>query len=334
MTKEQTAPEQGRKLQQTVYAYAFWIALSASVILVFCLYYFGRGTAQQDQIFSIAASLAASILFAIVFTLLVNREFANLIRRLMREEGHLISCSVIEEINSHYKLYVPSDIYLPTIGIDPSFNADLTADLKESSFYLFKGISAKYVPARLMYSDHHLSILKVLILDPRDAPSVSLRAKDRAHNPLYPGQTMNERRVGLERELYMGIIALFDCKHICPIEIAYGQGTSVIRLEVFDRALYLSLYHSSKAALSAFPETIRYTRDSMLYDIYRIDSFRTFDISEERIRFDSTTSEKTLLEHLELMGMKNASHEELEKYRQEFRTFAASFAQKSRINTI
>lgn len=299
------------KLQHQIYKYKFWIALFVSLMVVIGLYYFGKGTSHQDQLYSIAASLVASICFAVIFTLLANKEFHDLIRYEIGQGVRSISDAVTREINELYVAHNPSGVYMPTAGVDRVFNAALTKDLKSSSFYLFRGISAKYVPCRVMSSRHHLSVLKVIILDPRDSRSIGLRARDRKRNPKYAGKSMDELASSIRKEIYMSVIALFDCRDVCPVEIAYGVGTSVVRFEIFDEALYMSLYHTDKASELHYPETIRYSSKSVLYNLYTLDTFREFDLSEKQLKFNSGSSEGILLNHLREIGLEYRSSKEL-----------------------
>lgn len=329
-TSQPEADNRFATLQEQIYKYKFWIALFVSLMVVFCLYYFGKGTSHQDQLYSVAASLIASIGFAVIFTLLANKEFHELIRHEITQGARSISNTVTKEINELYIAHNPSGIYMATTGIDRVFNADLTKDLKSSSFYLFRGISAKYVPCRVMSSRHHLSVLKVVILDPRDSRSVGLRARDRNRNPKYSGKSMEFLADEIRKEIYMSVVALFDCRYTCPVEIAYGVGTSVVRFEIFDEALYMSLYHTDRASELHYPETIRYSNNSVLYNLYRLDTFREFELSEKQIKFNSGASEAMLLNHLREMGLEYPQ-QKVEEYRREFQLFSDAFTSQSGI---
>jgi hypothetical protein len=324
-----------RKRQQKIYRYAFWLALCVTLLVAFILLYFGYRVESpyKEQFYSISTNLLSSIIFAIIFTFLANKELLNLLKDEINESRTLIVESVVNDVNHHFAAYNPSGTYLPTAGIDTVFNADITSDLKVSAFYFFRGVSAKYVAVRAISSSRSLGILKVMILDPKDNRSITLRARDRSLNPKYSNKSMNELIEGIRHELYMSIVSLYDCRYLAPVEIAYGVGTSVLRLEIFDEAMYMSLYHTSKSVPLNFPETIRYKKQSVLYDMFRMDSFREFELSENRIKFDNSTNESVLLNHLADMGMSNVSIAAVNDFRDEYAKFSDDFIRKSKINS-
>ena len=232
--------------------------------------------------------------------------------------------------DERYLMHDADVVYRGTIGVDREFNAHLTRDLNTSTFYLFRGISAKYVPARIMHSRNSLSVLKVLILDPRDKRSISLRASDRSKNPKYADAIVEHLALDIREEIFMSIIALFDCRYRCPVEIAYSRGTSVNRLEIFDGALYMSMYHAESA--SGYPETVRYKKDTALYQLHRLDSFRQCEVAETKVLFNSQTPKSDFIKHLKKLGMSIVDESIIEEYRNHYKAFSTRFVQESKIH--
>jgi hypothetical protein len=323
----------GNNPERRLYTYGFWMALCIALLVVAGLVYLTQRVdpSYQEQLKSISSSLIASICFAVIFTLFSNRELISLIRREIEKGNASIAATVVRDVNQHFIAYNPSNVYLPTTGVDHSFNSDISNDLRGSSFYFFHGVSGKYVAARVMYSRHPLSLLRVMIIDPRDVRSLALRARDRSTNPKYRGKTIDDLIAEVKSELYMSIISLFDCRYLSSVEIAYGVGTSVLRLEIFDEAMYMSLYHTVKSSQLHFPETLRYSKSSVLYDMFRLHTAREFDICDKRIRFDSVSDEETLLDHLREMGMEDPSLGSVGALREEYKTFCDVFVEKSGI---
>jgi hypothetical protein len=299
------------------------ITSCTALFISIAIYSFSDKSSFKDQLYSIAASLIASTIFAWVFNFFANKEFVRLIKEEISDEGCIIASNVIDEISHFYSSYIPSSVYMPTSGVDIDFNRDLEKDLRESNVYLFQGVSAKYVSARVKHSNHNISVLKTIILNPLDIRSISIRANDRLKNPKYRDQSNVSDEI--KNEIYMSVIALFDCRMTCTVEIAYCLGTSVARLEIFDEALYVSLYHTDKAQLREFPETLRYSKKSMQYNLHRMDSFREFDVAERKVTFDRETKEDELVKHLKEIGMNPVNAHIIMKYRERHKAFSDKF---------
>jgi hypothetical protein len=318
--------------QKKTVKYAYWLALSVSVIVIFSIYFWGRTSPYKDQLYAVASSLIASVCFAVIYNQLANREFLELVKSEMSNDSKLLSQAVIEHIQRNHLAHNPSTVYGATITPDNSFNIDMAEDLRTSSFYFVKTTSAKYVSARVKHSKHSLMLIKLLIFDPCDPPSVKLRARDRSTNPGYVGRTLDELCEDIKWEIYASVIALFDVRYLCPIEIAYGQNTSVVRAEIFDNALYLSFYHSDNASIANFPVAFRYVKGSINYNIYYLSSQREFEASVKRVTFDSKSDETVLRRHLSELGMPNPDDETINRIRRDYEKFSNEFgSQLSRL---
>lgn len=321
--------------QKKVYSYAFWLSISIALIGSFLLYYIGSRVVDviyQSQLYSLATNIISSILFSIVFSYFSNKEFLNLLAEDLNLKTNVISRDVSEIIQKQNTKHIPSHVYHPTKSIDPDFNKKLSNDLSNSSFYFFYGISAKYVPIRIKYTKHHLSFARVIIFNPLDEYSINLRATDRMRNPKYSNKKISVLQEEIKQEIYSCIIALYDIKNICPIEIAYTSGTSVIRTEIFDHALYISMYHTDDAYSQAFPETYRYNSESIMFNIYIMDFARQFEICKEKYRFDNKMVVSDLKDHLQKIGMQDITDDNLERLRKNNESFSEKFVQESLIS--
>jgi hypothetical protein len=315
--------------QKKTLKYAYWLALSVSVILIFIIYVWGKTSPHREQLYAVASSLIASVCFAVIYNQLANREFIELVKSEMSDTSKMLSQAVIEHIQRHHLAHNPSTFYGATINPDNSFNTDMAEDLRTSSFYFVKTTSAKYVAARVKHSKHSLMLLKILIFDPCDARSVKLRARDRLNNPGYVGSTLDQLCEEIKWEIYASVIALFDVRELCPIEIAYGQGTSVVRVEILDHALYLSLYHTDKAA--NFPEAFRYVKGTINFNIHYLSCQREFEASEKKVKFDSKSDESALRRHLSELGMPNPDAETINGIRRNYEKFSNDFGNQLRM---
>jgi len=239
-------------------------------------------------------------------------------------------------LHSQHKPYIPSNLYISTPNVDLSFNKDLSLDLKKSTFYLFKGVSAKYVPIRIRHTNtDRLAYVKVIILDPNSDSALTLRAKDRQKNPKYQGKHLDTLKNEIKDEIYRCIVDLFDSRHKCKIEICFVEETSVFRLEVFEESLYLSIYHSPDETSNAYPETFRYNKDSIFYHVFNIDSFRIInDISVDKVVFENRSTETVLHSALTSCGMTNITTKKLKNIRTKNNLFSQKFVFESQIEKI
>ena len=322
------------KQQNKIYEYAFLLSIVISIVSILILYYFSMNTENivSIQLQSIANGLVSATIFAVLFSYLANKELVKLLKLEIENMGDNISIKLLSNIKTQNKYHIPNFSYSPTKDIDSKFNKDLSLDIRQSTFYLFKGVSAKYVPIRIRHTLNHLSQVKVIILNPNNSFSINMRAKDRYLNPKYSKKTIEELMNEIKLEIYSCVIALFDARYHCPIEIAYDNGTSVTRLEIFDTALYLALYHTTDASTQSFPETFRYKKESIQYNLHRLDSFREFDVSSRKVKFDNTTTQKELEEHLKGMGMSNVNPETINKIREKNDKFSKKFVKDSLID--
>lgn len=157
-TRNQARPV-GR-LQRRPYRYALALVLACASLVALFLLYADRSISLKDKATQVGAGLAAAIIFAVTYTILANREYAELIRSEIADQlaNHLND--ILHHIRQLDQLFLPTDQYPGTKEFDPRFNRDLSRDLCNSSFYFFRGTSAKYVPARLRISDHHLEVCR------------------------------------------------------------------------------------------------------------------------------------------------------------------------------
>jgi hypothetical protein len=174
------------------------------------LLYADQSIPLKDKATQVGTGLAASIIFAVIYTIFANREYAELIRSEIADQLAEHLDNIVHQIIQLDELFLPTDRYPATGEFDQRFNRDLTRDLCNSSFYYFRGTSAKYVPARLRISDHRLEVAQVILLDPRDTATIEARAMDRRRRPGSTGKTLIELAdVDEQRARYREFIAPF-----------------------------------------------------------------------------------------------------------------------------
>jgi hypothetical protein len=314
------------RMRRRPYRYALALVLVSGSLIALILLYADRSTSLKDKLAQIGAGLAASIIFAVIYTIFANREYAELIRAEIADQLAGQLNDILHHIKQLNQLFLPTDQYPASKDFDPRFNRDLTRDMCQSAFYFFRGTSAKYVPARLRISDHHLEVAQVILLDPQDDTTIEARAMDRRRRPGYEGKTLVEIEDETRGEILLALIALFDCRDQCDIEIGFSSITSPVRIEVFDNAIYTSLYRSTESQRNTHPETARFGRDSQTYQIFRDECRRQLQLASSRKRFTTRETDADLCEFVSSLGFVGVGLTELDEQREKYRTFIAPFS--------
>jgi hypothetical protein len=307
------------------YKYALALVLVVASLIALILLLLDHTTPLREKVTEVGAGLAASIIFALIYTVLANREYSELIRTEIASQlaDHL--SIILHQITQLNQLYLPTDRYAAVQSFDARFNRDLTRDLSNSKYYFFRGTSAKYVPARLLHSNHRLEDVKVLMVDPRDRDALNSRAQDLQRRPAHAHQNFSAIEHRIRKEILTSLIALFDCRRVVQVEIAFAVGTSTLRVELFDSALYLSLYQSADSRRNTHPDTVRYGRDSQQYEIYRDECRRQFQRGTLGRTFTARDDDADLLKYLSSLNFDNIDAAELTRLRTEHKTFLDPF---------
>lgn len=314
------------RLRRRPYRYALALVLACASLIALILLYLDQSVPLKDKFTQIGSGLAASIIFAVIYTVLANREYAELIRAEIADQltDHLND--ILHNMKQLNELFLPTDQYPATKEFDPRFNKDLTRDLCSSTFYFFRGTSAKYVPARLRKCDHHLEVAQVVLLDPRDSNAIEARSVDRRRRPEYEGKTLADIKDEIRSEILVALIALFDCRDACDIDVGFSTTTSPVRIEVFDNAIYTSLYRSTESQRNTHPETARFSRDSQTYQIFRDECRRQIQLASSRRRFTTHDSDVGLCNFVSSLGFVDIGPAELDDQREIYRAFIAPFS--------
>lgn len=314
------------RLQRRPYRYALALVLTCASLITLILLYADRSVSYKDKLTQIGTGLAASIIFAVIYTILANREYAELIRAEIADQLSDHLNDILHQIKQLNQVFLPTDQYPATKEFDPRFNKDLTRDLCHSSFYFFRGTSAKYVPARLRICDHHLDVAQVMLLDPRDRSTIEARAADRRRRPEYAGKKLAEIESEIRGEILLALVALFDCRDACDVEVGFSITTSPVRIEVFDDAIYTSLYRSPDSQRNTHPETARFSRDSQTYQIFRDECRRQLQLAASRRRFTTRDTDQDLCGFLSELGFEGITSFDLEQQRKKYSAFIAPFS--------
>jgi hypothetical protein len=165
----------------------------------------------------------------------------------------------------------------------------------------------------------------VISVDPRDDSAVNARAADRRRRSGSEGKTLSDIAQDIREEILSSVVALFDCRDVCSIELGFVANTSPVRMEIFDNAIYISLYRMTESLRSTHPATVRFAKESQTYQIFRDECRRQLDISALRRRFTARDSDTELLEYLLSLGYPEVDVTQLHRLRQSHREFIVPF---------
>lgn len=297
--KSDQKPEDPRdRAQRRLARYAF--VLSVALCLGAGLYLTDRDSSLslRMKLSGLGINLVASAIFATIFAFLSDREHEQLVSDRIERSFAEHSRSMIGEWRDLNLLYVPVDRYSSTTSFDIRFNRDLMHSIASSATYYFRGVSAKYVAARLMAARQCPTIVKLAIPSPSADGPMRRRVADRMKNPKYSDKPADRLLREMRDEMLESIVALYDSRSYGTIEIALSNETAVTRVEITDDSLYMSWYHGTESQGQAFPETLRFEAQSFQYQVERLDMIRTVDLTDHLVRFDRGTTDEGLTELL------------------------------------
>jgi hypothetical protein len=318
-----------RNLSRTFVWYSFGTACSVALAVGVLLAALDDDLSAAEISSAIGLNLIASVVFALMFVALANwvqdRNVQSTIRDGFKELGE----QVRNNAATTDRLFVPQKTYEPVnpgSNYGDEFNLEVTRDLEESDFFAFNGPSARYVAARLLAARHHPTHIRIAMIGPANKAAIQRRAFDRRSWAGNEGQTIEQIKRDLRRELLVNVVALFECRDICPIEILYTDSTAVYRYVMLDQAVYVSWYFGPKSAQMELPESYRFGRESFVYSVFRLDLMRKFEMSDEKVTFKASHDDRFLLDHLRQITGNDITEAELEAWRAEHRKDSDSFS--------
>jgi hypothetical protein len=315
-----------RSLSRTLTAYALALAYAVAIIIGILLTIQDRDLTKTQVLSAVGLNIISSVIFAIIFVTLSSRAQGRDLKEDLGELFNEHADRLLDRISEGNRTYYPSVQYPPSKDFNEIFNRDLTNSLEGSNYYFFRGPSPRYLPARISAAKRGPSRVHVAMLDPTSTKALTRRAADRRQRPGFREKTIDELVCELREELLMSIVALFDCRNKCPIQIIYTLDTAVTRAEISDDSLYISWYHSPTSPGTIFPETLRFPAGSVLYETLKLDIARQFEIFHGGMTFDSSHSDGDLIAHLQkLTGDIAIDGDSLALWRNDYLAFIGRF---------
>jgi len=191
--------------------------------------------------------------------------------------------------------FFPTNIFEPTAEPDPAFNRFMTEDLRRTRQYFFRGFSGRHAAARLLLS-HTERELRAVIADPSDRNAISGRA---AYLLRYADRDYEAVRAELYEEICIGLVGLYLARSRCSrIDVTIMARPPLDRVEIFDESVWVTLFSDSAGATTLYPRTLRFSRNSFIYDKERTEFLQIANARTGRhVVFQPDTS------HQEFMSM-------------------------------
>lgn len=255
--------------------YAFALAIVVCVAVGVYLTIADKTSSLTVKLSGLGINLIAAAAFSTIFALLVDRENRSIEVERLDERFEEHTTKVLKAVENLNSAFLPAAVYAPVQAYDQSFNRSLMDDLNHSSFYYFRGPSAKYVAARLRALRRRPDHIRVYVPGPASAMSIKFDIANRSRTGPDTHANVQALYKRFSDDLLSALVGLFDCRAYGRIEVFLCDDTLVSRHEVTERHLYTSWYTSVQNTSGIkFPETSVFSRQSIHYQAMAIDMER------------------------------------------------------------
>ncbi len=196
------------------------------------------------------------------------------------------SKQALQDLSDEYRAlnreFFPTHVFEPTPEPDLAFNRFMTEDLRRTRQYFFRGFSGRHAAARLLLS-HSERELRAVIADPTDRNSISGRA---TYLMRYADGDYEAIRAQLHEEICVGLVGLYQARTRCSrIDLTIMVQPPLDRIEIFDESVWVTLFSDSAGATTPYPRTLRFSRNSFIYDKERSEFLQ---IANSRLSWHAT----------------------------------------------
>lgn len=305
--------------------YAFSFAASFSVITGMIFITQDDELAASEILSSLGLNLIASVIFALVFSFFATEKQEKALKENLDEQFQELSARMLDQMSESNKMFLPIARYPAVNGFGEQFNIDMERSLAETSSFVFRGPSPRYVAARLKHSSRHPGSVRISMIDPQNREALFKRAADRRRWPSSRDKDTQQLCDEVKEEIFCSVVALFDYRHACPVEISYTADPSVYRYEMFDDSVYVCWYHGQVSLGKEMPEALRFSNDSFWYDMLKMEDKRLHDLSKIKVRFDASHDEAYLLSHLQQLSGEQKTEQDVASWRSTYPEFSRNF---------
>jgi hypothetical protein len=174
---------------------------------------------------------------------------------------------LLASLETVYRSFLPTHEFRGSDEPDEEFNKLLADDLKRSSLFWFRGVSARFSADRVIRNNKPNLEVKLILPDLTVDGSLSARANYLMRNHIGEGASGGhvETVARIRRTVEVGIVGLIEARlHCASIELILVANPSLDRVEIFADAVWITLFSSAEAG-QTFPPAVRFTKDSTLY---------------------------------------------------------------------
>jgi len=250
----------------------------------------------QSIVLGVIASLGASILVTLMFTLISERDFAQYV-------ANRASTKAVDEVLKLVSM-VPESVFEAGATPNPRFEERFHRDLASSAFYFFFSASANFCSERLSSLQPTGALaakqIRILVLDPNEPDLLEAHARKRLEQQLEQSPTpemLNEEVDRFRKEIFQTLIRLYPLVFIYDIDLGFHNSFAFFRCELFESGMFLTFQKGRRS----FPGSVYYVRSSPAYDAYRMHHI----FYQERACFSlkqHAMNKKTLAEVLALLN--------------------------------
>lgn len=305
------------------YAFAF----SAAVSVVAGTVFIGQDEdlTGSQVLSSIGLNLVASVIFAVFFAFFATEKQEAALRENLEDHFRDLSGGLLDQMSESNKSFLPMMRFPSINGYGKDFNLDMERSLEQTSSFVFRGPSPRYVAARLQHSTRHPASVRVSMIDPQNNEALYKRAADRKGWPASQNKTPQQLYEEIREEILCSVVALFDYRHACPVEVSYTADPSVYRYEMFDDSVYVCWYHEQGSLGKEMPEALKFSNQSFWYKLLRMEDQRQFDLSQKKAKFDAAQDDSFLIAHLWQVTGDQPSPDDIRAWRTRYTELSADF---------
>ena len=282
------------RMRKTLGLYALVLACLVVVFIGVGLTLIDNRLTTRDIFGAIGLNLIAAVVFAVIFSVISGRIQERIQSEALAEQYDSFSRDLMMAIAKNNPDYIPINRFVDTETFNPDFNLAITRSLDASqTYYLFRGTSAKYIPVRLRHASNLPELVKVAMLDVKSTRAVRRGASDRH---LYiKGKSVDQLAAELIDETLMSLVALYDCRNFCTIEIAFIAALGVTRVELFDDSVYICVRRRGTGReRTPFPGYMQFGPDSFMYTYQKLELLGSPEVANSSVTFDSRTADGEL----------------------------------------
>jgi hypothetical protein len=233
----------------------------------------------KDIGLGVSASLVASLIFAIVHQSQLERfviaETGTIILKAIAEGSEQVEQQVeailvkhVSDVGRRLQQHVPLRFWPANDSPHSQFNSIVDHAFGESTSYRYAGDRALYLCFRLNKLMQKGRIpnnfgIRVLLADPRDHRCLEAASRYRVTGRGKTPKTITEHTEHLKKDIYASIYGLYKLQRFCDITIILVSDIPLFRIEILDRALFVSIMASLQDG--TFPDTAYYDETSDYY---------------------------------------------------------------------